>query len=376
MLRYNADAPCASALDLDHKSAPHVTKADNSKRFKNGCCSARALCPAHRLIAAKWQAERRDSGIKPYSFTNERAADLMRLAPTTLPDTAESRAQLVAVANYMTGEPKRFKAWLAKAAPWYFEDDADELLGRLACKPLRYGSAKLAQMFNVTWEWKQDLGIKTIAALDTPADVIATRKESKRQRDRRYRHDQRRRLGMTPQTESASRLKPWKAVGMSRAQWYRRGKPTPECHETTLSSLNSSSTRDDKTVRVVAKPRRSRPKHPKTPGFQPKTRRKRLAPSPEATLTRRLSHHPSGAGSGSAEPSPKPRRQPKRRLTSADSVEHRTTPKRQRQRPSSITTSPTRSASGSTPRGSDQALRSIHPAHLPRANNKHREASP
>jgi hypothetical protein len=65
----------------------------------------------------------------------------------------------------------------------------------------------------VTWKHKKRLGIKTIAAPDTPADVIEAAKARRRQRDQKYRHDQRRRLGMKPQAQSASQTKPWEAVG-------------------------------------------------------------------------------------------------------------------------------------------------------------------
>jgi len=87
----------------------------------------------------------------------------------------------------------------------------------------------------VTCKHKKRLGIKTIAAPDTPADVIEAAKARRRQRDQKYRHDQRRRLSMKPQAQSASQTKPWEALGMTRRTWYRRGKPTPETGGTTLS---------------------------------------------------------------------------------------------------------------------------------------------
>ncbi len=56
--------------------------------------------------------------------------------------------------------------------------------------------------------------------------------ERRRERDRQ-RHEARRRAAgavdrETYEAQSASRNKPWEAVGMSRASWYRAGKPTPK----------------------------------------------------------------------------------------------------------------------------------------------------
>ena len=48
--------------------------------------------------------------------------------------------------------------------------------------------------------------------------------------------------------ESLMRKKPWEALGISRATWYRRGKPMPESrndHEQTLPSSSSDGTAAD-----------------------------------------------------------------------------------------------------------------------------------
>jgi hypothetical protein len=241
------------------------------------------------------------AGIKPYSFADQRAADLMRLAPT-LPDTADGRRMLIAVANYMTGNSAGFKVWIDQAAAWYFEDDADELIARLARKPYRYKSATLATLFNVTTERKHQLGITTIAAYDTPKDVIEAKRDRKRRYDQRYREGQRRRLGMTPraqyEAESISRLEPWKAAGFNtRRTWERQGKPGPGSRVASVSFVDLlSSTSNDRFATRVAKPRRSRPKRPKTPSITTKPskrnrRRGTAALARQEVMTFRLAPH-------------------------------------------------------------------------------------
>jgi hypothetical protein len=151
-------------------------------------------------------------GLKPYSFDDKRADELIALAHDlhgpTLPSTPQTSDQVFAIANYLTDEPHRFKKWLADAAPWYCEDDADELLERLNRKRYRFRSTKLAQLFDVTWERKKRLGLETIIAKDTPADMIEAAKRRQRERDQQYHHKQRRRLGMKIRTKSASQPKP------------------------------------------------------------------------------------------------------------------------------------------------------------------------
>jgi hypothetical protein len=78
----------------------------------------------------------------------------------------------------------------------------------LSRKRYSFRSAELAALFDMTWKRKKRLGIKTIAAPETPADVIEAAKARRRQRDQKYRHDQRRRLGMKPQAQSGSRGRP------------------------------------------------------------------------------------------------------------------------------------------------------------------------
>jgi hypothetical protein len=61
----------------------------------------------------------------------------------------------------------------------------------------------------------------------TKAERLARRRQHKRQRKEAIR----RAAGAKPraiyEATSISRNKPWEALGMSRASWYRTGKPNP-----------------------------------------------------------------------------------------------------------------------------------------------------
>jgi hypothetical protein len=108
-----------NGTEARHKPHADEQRATKRKRFANGCCGARNLCPDHALIAAKYRAApsrraaRERRGIKPYAFADERAEELRRLVHDLhgpiLPDTAEVRQRVFAIANHLTAEAQRFK---------------------------------------------------------------------------------------------------------------------------------------------------------------------------------------------------------------------------------------------------------------------------
>jgi hypothetical protein len=112
--------------------APQIRNA----RFRNGCCSKRHPCPAHRKIAARY----RNRHPERYVFTDERIEELIRLAEhrygDTLPENDEGKRFACVIAHHI-GEPNRVRAFLDQAAPWFDEDDADELIKNAARDPCR-----------------------------------------------------------------------------------------------------------------------------------------------------------------------------------------------------------------------------------------------
>lgn len=101
----------------------------------------------------------------------------------------------------------------------------------------------LINLFRITPEEQQQL--KTIVSQAEAAERHRKREEGRRRAagaiDRQ-----------TYEQASLSRQKPWEALGMSRASWYRAGKPTPAESETSPCVLQDEApAEDEKTVRQV-----------------------------------------------------------------------------------------------------------------------------
>jgi hypothetical protein len=101
----------------------------------------------------------------------------------------------------------------------------------------------LINLFRITAEEQQQL--KTIVSQAEAAERHRKREEGRRRAagaiDRQ-----------TYEQASLSRQKPWEALGMSRASWYRAGKPTPAESETSPCVLQDEApAEDEKTVRQV-----------------------------------------------------------------------------------------------------------------------------
>jgi hypothetical protein len=174
---------------------------------------------------------------KPFHFAEKRIEEVEDIAlhryGDILPEDEMGRRFVFVLANHM-GEAKRILIMLANRAPWYPEDDADELIARVERRRTRWKPDTLAKFLNVTYAEHKDHKLRTIGALDMPkAERKALRRARYRERERgldRLRKTKRRRAnGAKPHAESASRTKPWEAAGYScRRTWERRGKPPPE----------------------------------------------------------------------------------------------------------------------------------------------------
>lgn len=117
--------------------------------------------------------------------------------------------------------------WLEQWAPWLSIADAKALMAEAILRPRRWKADKLAWRLKLTDADRDQLGITTIGSIDISRAERTARREA-----RKYeRLIVRRRLkGAKPRAEyeaqSLSRTKPWTALGMSRAAWYRARKPT------------------------------------------------------------------------------------------------------------------------------------------------------
>lgn len=146
-----------------------------------------------------------------------------------LPDDADGRLclrlQLDHLAN--TVEPRRRMIGCANTwAPWMHNDEREALVDQVLARPRRYRADTLARLLSVTDADRRRLKLWTIGAIDRTAEQ---RKQDRRTRSRDAKEAQRRADGVKPRilylTELLARPKPWASAGMSRASWYRAGKP-------------------------------------------------------------------------------------------------------------------------------------------------------
>jgi hypothetical protein len=115
-----------------------------------GRCSGngfRHLCRAHAKIARKYR--------RPFSFRDRRVEEIECVAfglydGDILPNDEKGRRFVFALANHL-GEATRIRIMLANHAPWYDEDDADELIRRVERKRTQWSADSLAKFLGVTY---------------------------------------------------------------------------------------------------------------------------------------------------------------------------------------------------------------------------------
>lgn len=192
--------------------------------------------PDAATIKAKRAEIRRRYARKrpPFSLTAKRIAELEDLFHTryrnTLPDDADGRACAEIMVHHLAGlrdDPRRsIPPWLEQWAPWLSIAAAKDLMADAILRPRRWKADKLAWRLKLTDADRTELGITTIGAIDIGK---AARDQRRRAAHREFMIERRRRQGSKPraqyEAQSISRAKPWATLGMSRAAWYRAGKP-------------------------------------------------------------------------------------------------------------------------------------------------------
>jgi hypothetical protein len=179
-------------------------------------------------IDRRYKAKRADK--PPVSLAALRIAELRRLFTArygrTLPDDDAGRDDVQVMAHHIARRQgdagKRIRSWIELQAPWMSEREIADLVDRVTARPIRWRADKLAQRLHLTEAERRRLRICTIGSIDvTKAERKLARKLRQRQRDRA----RRRARGAKPRTEyeatSVNRTKPWLALGISRATWYR-----------------------------------------------------------------------------------------------------------------------------------------------------------
>jgi hypothetical protein len=120
---------------------------------------------------------------------------------------------------------KRMRNWLSVWASWMPDREANQLLGRVLIRPIRWRADKLGALLNLTDAERTQARVTTIGSVDVSKEERAKRR---RERKRLRKERKRRAKGALPRerylANSLSRQSPWEAAGMSRATWYRQRK--------------------------------------------------------------------------------------------------------------------------------------------------------
>jgi hypothetical protein len=185
-----------------------------------------------RLLArTSLQAKKEEARkTKRRSLDECRIHDLNKLArfrygrDFVLPDTADGRALAMAM---ITHQPYKPSEWLdrfcGERAPWLDPDEID----RKALRPKK--AAALGQDLNLEAVERLILKICSIRPYDmTCGELTAWLKKRKRRRDAITKQARRRIAGKQSRAEylashAKSRTKPWQQLGLTRAQFYRKG---------------------------------------------------------------------------------------------------------------------------------------------------------
>jgi hypothetical protein len=166
----------------------------------------------------------RNKGRRP-SIATLRVCELNRLFYTgyrgnLLPDDDDGRDSIEIMINHlaMLADPcLRIGDWLRRCAPWLDAVDAERQMERAITRPIKWRADTLAHRLNLTSHERDRLKIRTIGAVDLN---LKQRKKKRRARDRLAKQPKRRAAGAKPQAQSASRTRPWLAIGISRSKWY------------------------------------------------------------------------------------------------------------------------------------------------------------
>jgi hypothetical protein len=144
-----------------------------------------------------------------------------------LPDDAGGRAFLTIMVHHLASlagtDPRaRIDFWISEHADWLPMGEARGLIASAIARPQRWTAAALAWRLQLNQADRATLRITTIGATDENPQERAKRKQSQKQERERQR---RRAKGAKSRAEYLASVRgatPWKALGISRATYYRQ----------------------------------------------------------------------------------------------------------------------------------------------------------
>jgi hypothetical protein len=196
--------------------------------------------PAHLAIARKYAyaafKARSRYGQRKVHITYIRLQEIGRLINArygaVLPDTYIGRQFAEIYAHHLVhlgGGIAFFRgmaAWANMFLPWMQTNELKGLIDKVEAFPRRFKAQKLGMLLELTNEERYELHITTIRAFNVSESRFrAVRRITRAAKDRQRRRARGCIARIQYEANSLSRLRPWDQLAMSRATWYRKGKP-------------------------------------------------------------------------------------------------------------------------------------------------------
>ena len=182
-----------------------------------------------------------------------------------MPDTEEGRTALGHIsqhlAHYRGDVVSNIMGWIRARAPWFEPDAARTFASQFTAREPLPSAERLGKLILLMDAERTELKIKTIRAFDvTKAEMDRRRKEA----DKHYQQDKRRKAGAKPRSESYSKTEPWVFFDIVRRTWERRGKPMPPPRDANSSAVDRGIITTDETAsaprKAAARRRAKRPR--------------------------------------------------------------------------------------------------------------------
>jgi hypothetical protein len=141
-----------------------------------------------------------------------------------LPDDDAGLDDIFVMANHLAhlDKPdKRIASWVRRWAPWHDDDRTAALIESVMARPMKWTADPMAKRFGVDFAMRTRLRLTTIGSIDCGK---AKRAKLRAKRNNEAKRARRAEAGAVPHSASAEQTKPWLALGISRATYFRRQK--------------------------------------------------------------------------------------------------------------------------------------------------------
>ena len=157
------------------------------------------------------------------------------------PDDDAGREDLtILLHHYALNNPLAMPRIIGWRAPRMSKEETGELIRKIEASPKWWTSGELGRVLGYTGaEWRE-LRTRTIAPIDM-TKRMRRRYSSALARDRKA--AKRRERGITPRFANITNTKPWEAFGISRATWFRWGKPVSTMRQLRRSNVSQTAMR-------------------------------------------------------------------------------------------------------------------------------------